>query len=185
MANTNFRNYFNPKFALTDIVIRVWKKKQQKQTATLCLVLPPYPVSPLPPPSSPPTPNPYLYPYSPQNTRPCFHVFPNSETSLLAAVAERRRILGLKLAAGEILFVIHFSLGLQSRKLQQSHCSDGSLLKISFCSLSIRTDSDQKCSRIGLSGEITSPRPIDRALCSASDGLCPIPGTQALEGATN
>lgn len=125
-------------------------KQQQKQTATPYLVLPPQPVSPLLPPSSPPTPH-------PQNTRPCFHVFPNSEISLLAVAAERRRILGLKLAAGEILFVIHFSLGLQSRKLRPSHCSDGSLLKISFCSLSIRTDSDQKCSRTGLSGEITFP----------------------------
>lgn len=153
-----------------------FEKKQQKETAILYLVLPPLPVSPLPPPSSPPSPHPYLYPCSPQNTRPCFYVFPNSETSLHAVGAESRRILGLKLAAGEILFVTHFSLGLQSRKLQPSCCSDGSLLKISFCSLSIRTDSDQKCSRTGLSGEITSPRPIDRSLCSASDRLCPIPG---------
>lgn len=177
MANTNFRNYFNPKFA-KDIVISVWKKKnnKNKQLPYTCsshpICLPtPAPIFTLYSPSLP-------HPCSPQNTRPCFHVFPNSPrpTCLLVVAAERRRILGLKLAAGEILFVTHFSLGLQSRKLQPSRCSDGSLLKISFCSLSIRTDSDQKCSRTGLSGEITSLRPIDRSLCSASDRLCPIPG---------
>ncbi|XP_043321843.1 putative histone-lysine N-methyltransferase PRDM6 isoform X1 [Cervus elaphus] len=44
---------------------------------------------------------------------------------------------------------------------------------------------DQSCSRTGPSGEITFPLPIDRSLCSASAGLCPITGIRALEGATN
>lgn len=78
-----------------------------------------------------------------------------------------------------------FLFGLRSRKRPTSCGFDGSLLKISFCSLSIWTDSDQSCSRTGLSGEITVPLPIDRCLCSTSGGLCPIPGLQAREGATN
>lgn len=66
-----------------------------------------------------------------------FQILNFAMISFLAVVVEGSRVLGFKLAAGEILFVINFSVGLRSRKLQTSSRFDGSLLKISFCSLSI------------------------------------------------
>lgn len=112
----------------------------------------------------------------------CFLQFQIQGWWLSDAVLLRGVEFHFKLAAGEILFVIHFSLEFWSRKLQTSCCFDGSLLKISFCSLSIWTDSDQSCSRTEALWRNHLPLPIDRSLCCASWGLCPITRRQgALE----
>lgn len=91
---------------------------------------------------------------------------------------EGRRSPDFKLAAGEILFVINFSFGLRSRKLQTSCCFDGSLLKISFCSVSIRTDSDPSYSRAGLSGEITFPCLLTDPSVLHQTGFVPSPASR-------